>query len=292
MELMFERLGKLEAKLESMDKRMIEIENTIVASEIQVDDKIKAEMSEWSDKISSSELRQEGLVEELRTKLQVVNDMTTAIEMRLSELTLSSKDWPTVKEASLIKETKNKNTDVQRKRVSYAEKFKHKAKDTIVLIGDSLARGVGEKLEFQSSMVTTMSKGGAKIENITEQVGSLQDNEERHLVVLAGTNNIKNETSEIIKTKYRSLLEACRKTKNRRISIIGIPQRFDLSGYQNSRRIGVNEKLEALCKEFGVEYIQHEPYRSRLAKDGLHLNNLGQDELARKIFSHCISFLV
>lgn len=200
-----------------------------------------------------------------------------------------SKDWPTLQEASKIKATKNTEQKISSK---IADKFKEKAKDTIVLIGDSLARGVGSKLEQQCNIVTTMSRGGAKIENTTEQIASLQDNEDRHLVVLVGTNNIQNETSETIKQKYKSLLEASKKVKNRKVSVIGIPRRFDLTAYQNSRRIGVNLGVENLCKELGIEFILHEPYRSRLAKDGLHFNNIGQDELARKIFGHCLSFLV
>ena len=120
----------------------------------------------------------------------------------------------------------------------------------------------------------------------------LKDNEDRHLIVLVGTNNIQSETSETIRLKYKSLLEASMKVKNRRVSVIGIPRRFDLSGYQNSRRIGANLQLENMCRELDIEFITYEPYRSRIAQDGLHFNHVGQDELARKIFEHCKSFLV
>ena len=160
------------------------------------------------------------------------------------------------------------------------------------MVGDSLARGVGTKLEQQSHMVTTRSRGGARIENVTEEIELLKDNPDRHLVILVGTNNVQNETSETIRTKYKSLLETSKKVKNRRVSVIGIPRRFDLSGYQNSRRIGVNLQLEKMCSELEIDFIEHEPYRSRIARDGLHLNHVGQDELARKIFEHCKSFLV
>jgi lysophospholipase L1-like esterase len=177
-------------------------------------------------------------------------------------------------------------------KTSFAEKFKSKAKDTIVLVGDSLARGVGQKLEQQSHMVTTKSRGGARIEQVTEQIGLLQDNVDRHLLVLVGTNNVENDSSEAIRLKYRSLLEASKKVKNRKVSVIGIPRRYDLSGYQNSRRIGANLELERMCVERDIGFIAYEPYRSRIAKDELHFNHVGQDELARKIFEHCKSFLV
>lgn len=290
IEQILERVIKIEAKLELLGKRMDEVENGHVAQGLQVDDKFKDVANECDNKITSSELRCEGRVDVLGTKLQNVSDKTAAIELRLGEIAELSKDWPTPKEAKLMKE--EKKNKVNKKGPSFAEKYKEKAKDTIVLLGDSLARGVGAKLEQQSHMVTTKSRGGAKIENATEQIGLLQDNEDRHLVVLVGTNNVQNETSETIRMKYKSLLETSKKVKNRRVSVIGIPQRFDLSGYQNSRRIGANLQLANMCRELDIEFISYEPYRSRIAKDGLHFNHVGQDELARKIFEHCKSFLV
>lgn len=289
LEQVLDRLSKIEEKLETFNKRLDAVENRSVARDLLVEDKFKEVASESSNKITSSELRCDSKVQDLGTKLQVVSDKTTAIERRLSDISQLRNDWPNLKEASQVNKQKcggNKKT------VTMAEKFKEKPKDTIVLIGDSLARGVGAKLEYQSHMVTTKSRGGTKIEDATEQIERLEDNDDRHLVVLVGTNNIQKETSETVKGKYKSLIEACKKVKNRRVSLIGIPQRFDLTGYQNSRRIGVNLELERLCKECNVEFIPHEPYRSRMAKDGLHFNHTGQDELARKIFSHCMGFLV
>ena len=290
IEQVLERVTKIEEQLERLSKRMDDVENGHIAQGLQVEDKFKDVASEWDSKIVSSELRCESKVEVLGTKLQDISDKTTAIELRLGEIDEKSREWPTPQQARLMKEQlKNK---VVMKGPSFADKFKDKAKDTIVLIGDSLTRGVGAKLEQQSHMVTTKSRGGAKIENVTEQIELLQDKDDRHLVVLVGTNNIQNENSETIRKKFKSLLETSKKVKNRRVSMVGIPNRFDLSGYQNSRRIGVNLQLEKMCRELDIEFITYEPYRSRIAKDGLHLNHVGQDELARKIFEHCKSFLV
>lgn len=290
IEKVLERVIKIEEKIERLSKRMDAVEDGHVAQGIQVDDKFKDAATECESKIISSELKCEGKVELLGSKLQEVSDKTTAIELRLGEIAEMSKDWPTPHEAKLLKEEKKK--EMNKKGPSFADKFKEKAKDTIMLIGDSLARGVGAKLEQQSHMVTTKSRGGAKIENATEQIGLLKDNEDRHLIVLVGTNNVQSETSEDIRLKYKSLLEASMKVKNRKVSVIGIPRRFDLSGYQNSRRIGANLQLENMCRKLDIEFITYEPYRSRIAQDGLHFNHVGQDELARKIFEHCKSFLV
>ena len=54
-------------------------------------------------------------------------------------------------------------------------------------MGDSLTRGVGIKLERNSHMISKITKSGAKIEQITEQVGKLENKEDRHLVLMVGT---------------------------------------------------------------------------------------------------------
>ena len=268
------------------------MESRHVVQELQADDKIKEAAVECENKIVSSELRCEGKIDAIGSKLQDVSDKATAIELRIGEM---SKEWPTPQEAKTSRvAAKNKGSKIvsREPKISFADKFKNKAKDTIVLAGDSLARGVGAKLEQQSHMVTTMSRGGAKIENIADDIGLLQDNEDRHLVVLVGTNNVQREGSETIRSKYEGLLEASKKVKNKKVSVVGIPRRYDLSEYQNSRRIGVNLQLKKLCNEHDVEFIEYEPHRSRIARDGLHFNHIGQDELAKAIFDHCKIFLV
>ena len=93
--------------------------------------------------------------------------------------------------------------------------------------------------------------------------------------------------------KYKSLVEESKNLiKNRIVSVVGIPRRVDLSNFHNSRRIGVNKRLNELCEAMNVEFIDYEPVDNRLARDGLHLNHLGQDDLGRKIFQHCKRFLM
>jgi hypothetical protein len=188
------------------------------------------------------------------------------------------------------KRNERKSNQAAKPIVTFAEKFKTKPKDTIVLIGDSLTRVVGAKLAIQSN-VSTICRPGARIEDITLEVGKLEDKEDRHLVLLVGTNEIMKEGNVGILSKYTTLIDVSRKLKNRKVSIIGIPRRADLSSFHNSRRIGVNLQLREKCEAENVEFIDYEPTDNRLARDGLHLNHLGQDELGRKIFQHCRSFL-
>ena len=141
-------------------------------------------------------------------------------------------------------------------------------------------------------MVSTICRPGANIEDILKDLSKLKNKDDRHLVLLVGTNNIKREGSEIVLSKYKNLIDESKRIKNRKVSVVGIPRRVDLSRFHNSRRIGVNMSLKEMCGAMNVEFIDYEPVDNRLARDGLHLNHLGQDELGRKIFQHCKRFLV
>ena len=150
---------------------------------------------------------------------------------------------------------------------------------------------MGAKLQVQSGMVSTICKPGAHIDDIRKVVSELGNKDDRHLVLLVGTNDVINDDSEVLLSKYMALIDESKKVANRKISAVGIPRRADLTYLQNRHRLGVNKYLRMMCEENDVEYIEYEPADSRLARDGLHLNELGQDELGRLIFKHCRSFL-
>ena len=73
---------------------------------------------------------------------------------------------------------------------SFEQMHKNKKDETVLLIGDSLARGVGNHLKSQHCMFDSLAFDDAKIENITKKVKELKDNES-HIVLMVGTNNLK-----------------------------------------------------------------------------------------------------
>jgi len=308
MDMMMGKLAKIEqvigsAGFDLLSKKVDEIADKQTIAELAIDDRVKDVIAETDSKVAGSELRSEEKMTALGDKCIEAMDKVLAIEIKLNDLIA---EWPTPREGEPTRESgrqwssvinkrnakKETKARLQESKISFAEKFKDFPSDTIVLIGDSLTRGVGAKLEFQSNMVSTICKPGANIDDITNEVSKLQNKDDRHLVLLVGTNDIKKEGSVTILSKYKNLLDKSKQVKNKKVTIVGIPRRNDLSNFHDSRRLGVNKYLREMCEAENVEFIDYEPAGSRLARDGLHLNHLGQDELGYKIFQNCRRFLV
>src|SRR6267154_3793787 len=158
------RLEAVEKKLEPVDnlsKAVEETQNKQLIHEISVEDKMKDINSETDVKIEASELRTDEKIMDLGEKFRETVDKIAAVEQK-------AREWPTPAEGwTLItnKRSKDRKVSLSSKesvKVSHAEKFKDKPKDTIVIIGDSLTRGVGAKLEYQiqSNMVSTICLPG------------------------------------------------------------------------------------------------------------------------------------
>src|SRR5215469_15583992 len=111
----------------------------------------------------------------------------------------------------------------------------------------------------------------------------------------------------MIMKKYRELIEATKTVECRKVTVVGIFGRTDITKFVESKIISINEKLEALCRELGVEFLAPAEFykkigdarkwdtqfitRSMVDRRGLHLNEWGQREVGRWIFKHCNKFL-
>lgn len=193
--------------------------------------------------------------------------------------------------------------------VSFAEKHKDKSESTMVIVGDSMVRGIGSKLRSNSNMFSIKSFSGAKIEHVDKMLtdGSVKVDEDSHLVVVVGTNNVKFEGTELIRSRYRKLIETMKTIKCRKKTVVGIFDRTDVSNFVFSRIVSVNSSLARLCAELEVEFLDPlvlfrslandkkcsvaHVVRSILDRKGLHLNELGQREAAKFVFKHCCSYL-
>ena len=162
-----------------------------------------------------------------------------------------------------------------------------------VVIGDSLARGMGHKLRDQlGDIVDVRAVGGAKLGAVSRSVSELKEDSTRNLVVVAGANSLRDETTEDMLGNYRRIIESG-KGSSKSLVVVGVVKRYDLGPMYERKRIDVNRFLKGICRESNVGFLEYQPERSRVHADGLHLNFRGQNELARGVFAHLKnSFLV
>ena len=115
-------------------------------------------------------------------------------------------------------------------------------------------------------------------------------NSSEKLILSVGTNNmvqknkVINRNSENIFKQYRELVECLIKQGNRG-AIVSILPRFDIYGDEvNSRIIAMNLRLEKLCNNYGISFINLYNYFNNrpnyFSKDGLHLNHIGKQKFA------------
>ena len=175
--------------------------------------------------------------------------------------------------------------------ISFGEKCKEFKSNSVIIVGDSIARNVGDCLERDSNMFSKLSMSGARIEDVEDKLKNLGDMTNSHIVVQVGTNNLKKDGTEEIMRKFQSLITVSKNCKFRRLSLVGILRRKDVSSYMDSKRIGINLRLREMCKQNGIEYVHKDIVSEHLGRDGLHLSTSGQDEVARTIFRHCKHFL-
>ena len=97
-------------------------------------------------------------------------------------------------------------------------------------------------------MLDRLALDGAKIEDITKKVEELKDNE-CHIILMVGTNNLKSDGTTMIMSKYKDLVNQLKVKRFKRTSIVEILARNDLSNYINNKRIAMNIQLKELCNE-------------------------------------------
>src|SRR5271163_4317110 len=317
---------KLEAKLRSFME--MKSKETVAGIEQLREQLLKIEVKQRYLELEQGKIKEElklkvesGAVEEIVERIGLIDTAQAEIVVKVDEFKnewqkiSEGAEWQTVtgrrnkakKEESKQAETgERKETEVKNAGVSFKERCKEKKEGTVVLLGDSMIRGVGEKLKRDNLMFSPAAYGGARIESLTwnlkhKQVESLSS--ESHLVVMVGTNNLKSEGTEIITRKYEELVDQIKEEKCKKVSMVGILTRGDEDQYLESKRIALNMRLKKLCEKNAVDFVdpieiyetvcRGRPEERReietrvLDRWGLRLSDWGQDQVARVLFRHC-----
>lgn len=158
---------------------------------------------------------------------------------------------------------------------------------SIILIGDSLVRDQSQEFCSKGKKRKSLCFPGARIEDILMKFDDIVSNtpEDTTFVVQIGTNNVCSGRSEEILDKYKTLIGKFRESR-RKLIISGLLPRYDASSLTLSRMLGINSRLEALCRQeenvFSIDLWDHfNCDRSLYARDGLHLNGIGKARLGR-----------
>ena len=311
-------------RVKDVEDRMVRVEARLavcfgdgnVIKDSVLTEKVREVVEEVDSKVAVCDLRFEERIGAVSKKVSELGDRVMAFELQVKDLqefpTPAEGEWQTKRSkhykaagrpsagvvtpvgvALSVGESGAAGVSRGDSRISFAEKVEAKGKGKVYLLGDSLVRGVGKKLEAQCSNVfSAKSIGGARIEAVTEEVRKLEARDDRHLVVMVGANNIQQDGSEVVLRKFQVLIDCCKKVKNRAVTVVGISRRFDLTSLQENRRVSVNRRLSVLCGEAGVQYVEYEAGRSMISADQVHFNEIGQREVAGMIFRHCRHFLV
>lgn len=185
----------------------------------------------------------------------------------------------------------------------------------IALLGDSLAAGIGasESTKTLSAQLLVMIKGyhpkatidnfgesGAKVGDvIAEQLPKVQNNSYRLVIVVAGTNDILQQTSyEVLKSQYQQLLEKIT-APSRQVIMANIPNFSQTAAVPEALKLLANSRTkdanDGLKKElqsasgvtpfdfynFSSKFLQ--PNSIYLSEDDFHPNDQGYGKLARAI---------
>ena len=157
---------------------------------------------------------------------------------------------------------------------------------SLILVGDSLVRHQDEEFCKKGPKRKHFCYPGKKIEDITERVDDLVANSSEQTVFtyFVGTNNAKTGKSEEIVKKYKALINKLQESRRRSV-ICGLIPRYDVDSLTLSRMMGINARVQDLCKKEGVMFVDVWDHfnrdRSLFGKDGLHLSSVGKARLGR-----------
>jgi hypothetical protein len=304
----FKMIELLESRVTECEKKCKEDGISVLNRVILRDGTSQSSKSdeELYSSIAVTEITNAEKIVKLESQIKELGDQALALGLRIEDI---KTEYPTPMEAktsgskTVTSKSHSKGRNKQcveiRKNESDStstgkrcEEILKNTKESVLLVGDSMARGVGDKLRAQSGKVfDRVSRGGARIETISNEIRKLEDDDKRHLVVIAGTNNLESDTIKEMEDEYKMLLSTLATVKNRKVTVVGVLKRHDLSIGFESKRILVNMMLKGMCQKKEVGFLGYDPEKRQLAKDRLHLNEEGQNDFANRIFKHCVPFL-
>ena len=155
------------------------------------------------------------------------------------------------------------------------------------MVGDSIIRG--QLSEFCGRAPRSRKRfciPGGDVDDVCDALDYVTNDmsNESLLLVHVGSNNIPRTRSEELLEKYKKMIDKI-KCKTNNILISGVLPRIGAANVFFSRAFSLNNRLESLCRQEGVQFINtwNHFYEQPLmfSGDGLHLNAVGSARFGR-----------
>ena len=154
----------------------------------------------------------------------------------------------------------------------------------VAVVGDSMTKHINGRKLSKSSMVTSHSFSGAKVEDLEDYIKPVLRRRPDNIIIHAGTNNITKDSPQEITTKIAHLVDTVKKQEPLvSITISSIIKRNDKPAL-NRQIISTNKLLEKLCSSRAIDFIDNDNiHLNCLNAGGLHLNPKGIQHLASNL---------
>ena len=158
----------------------------------------------------------------------------------------------------------------------------------IVVVGDSIARGIGARLQEQHGNVRVFAKGGGRLVDAEQKVEEVALTGDEAVLVMTGGNDIdRGDGTEEVVERYGRVVATLRSRGVKSITLVGPSTRRHFSKYDNSKVIGINQRLSRWCRKEGTNFVEGgvsaQDKIRLLARDGVHFTRSGEDFMVRKI---------
>ena len=239
--------------------------------------------------------------------VKILTESISSLMTNVSTLITKMNDMQKTCDASLLKlntlqtkydELETENADLRTTIKTLKDQIENKKKEVFtegncchLVIGDSIIRSIDE-----NKLVNTSVKciPGADTADVMHKMNELDDIY-MDVTICVGSNDCKNEDFEpaAVTSTYRQLVtQATEKVSDAsKVVIVSVPPRND--SQENHERVKLlNASLCDLADESGATFINNDPTFTLqdgspndgyLLRDGLHLNNMGTNKLAKNM---------
>ena len=160
------------------------------------------------------------------------------------------------------------------------------------IVGDSMINGMDErKMSNRRRIIKVRAHPGASISDMLDYLRPILRKKPTHLVLHAGTNDIRNLSPEEILDQFDKVNDVVtRDSPETKLILSSLIERYDYTELNDKINV-TNDLLKKFCDSKLLTYVGNTNIdRDCINKSGLHLNHIGTIHLSRN-FKQCLNSL-